>query len=769
MIEPNSDIDKIIELSTKAAMSLNHEYVTLEHLLYGLLQDRQFSMILNDLNVDLEGLYNETDEYLRKRTDIESPNKTTPKKTHALERVFNRAYTQVLFSGRPTMDTVDIYLSLLGEPKSQACYLLLKYIDSKEAVVSKTNFSGKPKRDKDGKMPEKVANSTLEEYCDNLNKRAEQGKIDPVIGRDQELEDISQVLARRSKSNVLMVGDPGVGKTAIAEGLAKKLVEGNVPEYLEGWTIWNLDVGSLVAGSKFRGEFEEKLKDVIEALETVGKSILFIDEAHTMKGAGGGGTNGGPDFANMIKPALGRGELKVIASTTWEEFTTSFEKDHALMRRFARLTIDEPSPTVAKKILKGLSKYFVEFHKAKRITKQAIQTAVDYSVRYQTDKKLPDKAIDLIDIACAKQRLHGNKNFTIDKEEILVELSRITGVPISSMDGKQTDNLKDVEPSIKRELYGQDESVEKILEKIFVAKAGLKSPDKPIGTFMFMGPTGVGKTELAKLLSQNLTMKLLRYDMSEYQEKHTVARFIGAPPGYVGHDDGNIGGGLLVKDIEQNPHAVILFDEVEKAHPDVMNILLSLMDEGFVTSSNGKKADARNCVIIMTSNLGASESEKRNIGFGIGDKESETKTGEDDDAYMKFFAPEFRNRVDAVCKFGKLDKMSMKKIVSKFMKDVNLLLKEKGLKVRTTDALVEHLVDVGFDPKMGARPLARTIDREIKVPLSRKILFEDIDNCSIVVVDYSNKEVQFDFTNPLPIETFEKEVINEKGIVTVDT
>lgn len=765
MLEPNPDLDKIIDISSNTAMKLKHKYVTLEHLLYGLIQDRQLKSILQELEVDYEGLHNDTYEYLMTRTDITATEVKNPVKTHALERVFNRAYTQVLFGGRTKMDSLDVYMSVLAEPKSQACYLLLKYINVKEDVMSKFQSDGKLQH-KDGKMPEKVANATLQEYCDNLNERAEAGKIDPVIGRDQELEDIAQVLARRSKSNVLMVGDPGVGKTAIAEGLAKKLVDGDVPEYLQGWTIWNLDIGSLVAGSKFRGEFEEKLKDVLEALETVGKCILFIDEAHTMKGAGGGGGGQtGPDFANMIKPALGRGELKVIASTTWEEYTTSFEKDHALMRRFARLTIDEPSPEVAKKILKGLSKYFVEFHKAKKITKQALAAAVDYSIRYQSDKKLPDKAIDLIDIACAKQRLHGNKDFVIDKEEILIELSRITGVPISSMDEKKTSNLKEVEPNIKKELYGQDASVEKILEKIFVAKAGLKSLDKPIGTFMFMGPTGVGKTELAKLLSKNLTMKLLRYDMSEYQEKHTVARFIGAPPGYVGHDDGNIGGGLLVKDIGQNPHAIILFDEVEKAHPDVMNVLLSLMDEGFVTSSNGKKADGRNCVIIMTSNIGSAANDVNTIGFG-GNLE---KTGEDDKGYETFFAPEFRNRVDAVCKFNKLDKMSMKKIVSKFMNDVNVLLHDKGLKVRTTDALVDHLVDVGFDPKMGARPLSRTIDREIKVPLSRKILFEGIDNSTIVVVDYKDNEVQFDFKNPLPVESFEKEVINEKGIVTVDS
>jgi len=768
MIEENPEISKMIETAQAKAIHLGHKYVTLEHLLFGLVSDQTFRDILARVDADVAGLEMELHDYLEEpRPEISGLKRgAAPQRTHALERVFNRAYTQVLFSGRARLECVDLYLSILSETNSHANYFLLKYLPAKEDIVD--ILMGKAagetaQKGAKGEMNEQQAEDLLEDYCTNLNSRASEGKIDEVIGRQSELDEIAQVLARRTKSNVLMVGDPGVGKTAIAEGLAVKINQGSVPSYLEGWTIWNLDVGSLLAGCKFRGEFEEKIKDVINALEAKGKSILFIDEAHTMSGAGSGGSaTGGPDFANMLKPALGRGELKVIASTTWDEYTKSFEKDRALMRRFYRLTVDEPTPAVAKDILAGIAPYFREHHKAKAIKKDAIDACVDYSVRYMSDKKLPDKAIDLLDSACAKQRLLGNENFVIKKSDILTELARITGVPVNTLDDSdKKENLRDIETNIKTNLYGQDEAVDTVLDKIFVAKAGLKAHDKPIGTFMFMGPTGVGKTELAKQLSRNLSMKLMRYDMSEYQEQHAIARFIGAPAGYVGHDDTP---GVLIQNIKENPHSILLFDEVEKAHPDVMNVLLQLMDEGYVTSAKGSKADARNCALIMTSNLGAAANEKRNIGFG----KEDLKSGEEDKAYEMFFAPEFRNRVDGICKFDKLTKMAMKKIVAKFIHEVNDLLRERSLKIRTTDALVEHLVDSGFDPKMGARPLARLIDREIKVPLSKKLLFEKLDKGSIVVVDYKNNEVTFEFTDPLPIEDLEKEVINDEGIVEVN-
>jgi ATP-dependent Clp protease ATP-binding subunit ClpA len=558
-----------------------------------------------------------------------------------------------------------------------------------------------------------------------------------------------------------MVGDPGVGKTAIAEGLAKKIVDGDVPTYLKNYTVYNLDIGSLLAGSKYRGEFEEKLKDVLKALNVRGNCILFIDEAHQMRGAGSGsGSN--VDFANMIKPALTKGRIKVIASTTWEEYSQSFEKDRALMRRFQRLTVDEPSPKVAKDILRGLKSHFEEFHGGK-ISDDAIDTAVDLSVRYQTDKKLPDKAIDLIDTAAAKLKI-SNDDWTVSKKHIVECLSKAIRVPADQLAGEvEGDNtvITGLEPKIKDRLFGQDNAVETVLERIYVSRAGLKPLNKPIGSFLFTGPTGTGKTELAKLLAEYLGMKLLRYDMSEYQEKHSVAKLIGAPPGYVGYDDSNLGGGLLISEVEKNPNAIILFDEIEKAHPDVANILLTVMDEGIITSSNGKKADCRNSIIIMTSNLGAADNERNNIGFG----RSLEKSGEDDRAVKDYFRPEFRNRIDAICKFNKLDKLSIRQIVVKFVNEMNELMIDKGLRVRLTEAAIDHVIEQGYDNKMGARPLARKLNDLVKVPLSRKILFDRIPNNTLIVADYQDNTIRFD-TQPLSMAISPS--IDSNGYIILD-
>jgi ATP-dependent Clp protease ATP-binding subunit ClpA len=490
----------------------------------------------------------------------------------------------------------------------------------------------------------------------------------------------------------------------------------------------------LLAGSKYRGDFEEKLQDVIQALIAKGKCILFIDEAHQMRGAGAG-SQSSVDFSNMIKPALGKGQLKVIASTTWEEYTQSFEKDRALMRRFYRMTVEEPSPAVAKDILRGLRGYFEKFHGGV-IDDTAIDAAVDLSVRYQSDKRLPDKAIDLIDTACARLKIR-ESDWTASKRHIVDVLARFTKISAEQIGAESAKNLDNLETNIKNRLYGQNSVIDTVLEKIYVSRAGLKSLNKPIGNFLFLGPTGTGKTELAKLLSENLGMKLLRYDMSEYQEKHSASKLIGAPPGYVGYDDGQLGGGLLIADIEKNPNSVILFDEIEKAHPDVTHILLSLMDEGVVTSSNGKKADARNCIVIMTSNLGAADNERKSIGFGSIDR-----TDEDDKAVKDFFKPEFRNRLDGICKFTALDGLSMKKIVIKFVNELNELLGDRQIRVRLTEAAVDHLAEIGYDKKMGARPLGRKINELIKVPLSKKILFENIAENSTIVVNYT-KEITF--------------------------
>jgi ATP-dependent Clp protease ATP-binding subunit ClpA len=742
MLQNNPEIEHIVNAATEYAIELHHKYVTVEHIAYALLKFEKFNNLLYKLDVDVEALISEFEDYLETGLNsIISRDFTTmaePSKTHGLERVFNRAYTQVLFSNRDNITPIDLYLSITSETQSYAAYFFIKYGLEKERIVSEHNKT----QEKTGKarqsgMNTQQATQILREYCTNLNHAAEDEEIDNVIGRDTELEEIAQILARRNKCNVLMVGDPGVGKTAIAEGLALNIISQKVPEFLMDWTVYNLDIGSLIAGSKYRGEFEEKLKSVIEALNAIGNCILFIDEAHQMRGAGSG-SGSDVDFANMIKPALSRGKIKVIASTTWEEYNNSFEKDRALMRRFHRLTVDEPSPDVAKEILMGIRPYYENFHDA-NITDEAIESAVDLSVRFQSDKKLPDKAIDLIDSACATQRIMNLKDFTVTKNMITRELSRATKIPLSQLrdDDKSMDT--NIESKVKAKLFGQDTAVEQVLEKVYVAKAGLKAVDKPMGAYLFTGPTGTGKTELCKLLSENLGMKLIRFDMSEYQEKHTVAKLIGAPPGYVGYEDGNLGGGLLINEITKSPHSIILFDEIEKAHPDVSNVLLGLLDEGFVTGSNGKKADARNCMIILTSNLGAADREKSVIGFGDNDNNDA-----DDRAIKQFFKPEFRNRLDAVVKFNNLDKLSLRKIVGKLIAELNELLTDRGLRLRVTEGVVDKIIDEGYDRNMGARPLARKITELIRVPLSKKILFENVKDGSIVqVMTDNNNDIKF--------------------------
>ena len=740
MIQTNPEIDLIVKDATEFAIGYTHAYVTLEHLTLAMVSYKPFYNLLNDFGADVDSLIDDIKQYLETQDHLENTSNNPPKKTHALERVFNRAFTQVIFSSRTHIQIIDLFLSIHNETNSYAQYFLVKYGLVRGKV---TEFYNQNYKEKDSRKLATAAKAdeVLSQYCDNLNHVAVEGRIDPVIGRENEINEIEQVLAKRNKSNILMVGDAGVGKTAIAEGLARRIVDGNICEYLKPFTVYNLDIGRLLAGSKYRGEFEEKLQDIIAALSAKGNCILFIDEAHQMKGAGAG-TQSSVDFANMIKPALTKGQIKVIASTTWEEYTQSFEKDRALMRRFYRLTVDEPSPAIAKDILRGLQSKFEEFHGG-TILDEAIEAAVDLSVRYQTDKKLPDKAIDLVDTACAKLKIRSdNKDFVVGRREIIEGISKVTKIPVerlSEQDEQNTESLTTLESNIKNKLFGQDHLVDQVLERVYVSNAGLKSVDKPIGVFLFLGPTGTGKTELAKLLSENLGMKLLRYDMSEYQEKHSASKLIGAPPGYVGYDDGNLGGGLLISDVEKNPNCVILFDEVEKAHPDVMNVFLQLMDEGMITGSNGKKANARNSIIIMTSNLGAADNEKNTIGFG----KQLQKDGEEDRAVQEFFRPEFRNRVDAICKFNKLDDLAMRKIVAKFIVDVNESLTDRGLKLRLSEEAINHIVKKGFDAKMGARPLGRKINELIKVPLSKKILFEKIPNGSVITIDLIDETLTF--------------------------
>lgn len=746
----NPDIETITSNAGILAAEYKHQYVTLEHLLIALIEFPKFNNLLADFGADTDGILRELYDYIDGQDHlvfVDDNLDVTPQRTHALERVFNRAFTQVLFGAREEMLPIDLFLSISQEPQSHAAYFLMKWnINRKPLVEFYTEKNSQNKTEDKNKKREETkknyADQILDEYCTNLNKAVAEGKIDSLIGRNNEVEEITQVLARRHKSNVLMIGDPGVGKTAIAEGLAYKIVNDDVPEYLLNCIVYNLEIGNLLAGSKYRGEFEEKLKDVLAALNQKGNCILFIDEAHQMQGAGAG-SGSSVDFANMLKPALAKGGIKVIASTTYEEYTQSFEKDRALMRRFYKLNIDEPSAEIAKEILRGVRGYFEEFHGGV-IADEAIDAAVELSVRYQTDKRLPDKAIDLIDMSCAKAKIKSS-DFVIGKQEIVDTISKATNIPSENLIAeKAKDTLITLESSIKEKLYGQDSAVDQVLEKIYVAKAGMKAHNKPVGNFLFLGPTGTGKTEFCKLLSESLNMKLIRFDMSEYQEKHSMAKLIGAPPGYVGYEDSNLGGGLLISEIERNPHSIILLDEIEKAHPDISNLLLSVMDEGTITGSNGKKADARHAILVLTSNLGSADAEKNAIGFG----RDQQQIGTDDEAVKQYFKPEFRNRLDAVVKFNRLDKLAMKKIVVKFINEMNELLSEKSIKVHATESLIDHLTEKGFDPTMGARPLARTINELIKVPLSKKILFENVNDGSTVTVDWINESVEFSIVPP---------------------
>jgi ATP-dependent Clp protease ATP-binding subunit ClpA len=742
MLKENPEVSLVISKAAEHAQKLNHKYCTLEHLAYSMLTYKNFYEIVAKYGVNVDALLHEVDDFLVKQDNEQifgDGESASPKRTIAIDRVLNRAVAQVMFSGRQEVQLIDLYLAITAETASYATYFFVKHGLDRDNFYEffKKNYKESKTAGAGSKSSQSL--ETLEEHCTNLNELAKEGKIDPVIGREYELEEMTQILAKRNKSNLLLVGDPGVGKTAVVEGLAKNIVEGNVPTYLKDWTVWNLDIGSILAGSKYRGEFEEKVKQIIAALISQGKCILFIDEAHQMRGAGTSSGNS-VDFSNMIKPAIAKGAIKVIASTTWEEYTQSFEKDRALMRRFHRLTIDEPTSAQAKDILRGLRDAFQKFH-GNVITDNAINAAVDLSVRYQTDKKLPDKAIDLIDAAGARAKVAELTDFVVDKAQILSEVARATKIPLDQLDQASKAQLFDVDTQIKQKLFGQDVAVDTIVEKLMIAKAGLKTPNKPIGSFLFLGPTGSGKTELAKLLSETMQMKLLRYDMTEYQEKHSVSRLIGAPPGYVGFEDGKLGGGLLVGDIEKNPNCVILFDEVEKAHPDVTSILLQMMDDGFITGSNGKKADCRNSIIILTSNLGAADSERNSIGF------NKTTNDASDKAVKDYFKPEFRNRLDGICKFNKLDDLSIRKIVAKFINELNDLLAEKGVSITASEALIEHIIKEGFDPKMGARPLGRKVGEIIKLPLSKKILFENVQPGTKFKLDWVDSKLTFEEIN----------------------
>lgn len=754
MLEPNKDLENIFDRAINLAHKNNHEYITLEHFLYSMILDKKFCELLESYGADTDNLKRNLDKYIKNDlSEIVNLEKTDkPKKTHTIDRMLNRAFTQVLFSGRNLIEPIDCFISIFAEKKSHAIYFMkLAKIDKDKFI----DFIQKENNNNDEAEISEVNSRQLDkiigQFCTNLSAKAKAKKIDPVIGREKELEEVALVLARRQKSNVMLIGDPGVGKTAIAEGLARRIEENSVPKFIQNYTVYSLDISAMLAGSKYRGDFEERLKMVLVALEKKKNCILFIDEAHMMSGAGAvsGGSN---DMSNMLKPALAKGTIKVIASTTWEEFRKHFEKDRALMRRFQRVTVNEPDEATSIKIISGIKKYYEKHHGVK-ITKQAVVDSVKYSIKYMSDKKLPDKAIDLIDCACARFKVKDEENGTVDHDEIVFEVSKITGLPLDQIAAKENKNLKDLEKNIKTKVFGQEQAADIMLDKIYIAQAGMKGLNKPIGSFLFIGPTGVGKTEMAKQLAAGLGVELVRFDMSEYQEKHSVAKFIGAPPGYVGFEDN---AGLLITKLQEHPNAVLLLDEVEKAHPDVLTVLLQIMDNGFVTGSNGKKADARNAIIIMTSNLGAADAEKNAVGFGSLERDGDPK-----DAVNKFFAPEFRNRLDGIVKFGKLDQQTMIKVVKKFIDDLNSLIKDKNVHVRPNFEAVEFLIKKGFDSKMGARPLQRCIDDLIKKPLSKEILFGKLVNGGIVEVAVEKDNLVLKYIDVLPVNKEKVEEIDQ--------
>jgi ATP-dependent Clp protease ATP-binding subunit ClpA len=714
MVEPSDNLQAVFEKAIETAKKLHHEYLTIEHLLFAMLLEESFTNQVQGYGASVDDLRKNLADYLQNKcAEITIQDVVVkPKKTQSVERILNRAFTQVLFNGRQRIEATDVFLAMMGEKRSWAHFYIQQANIDKDKFADYINNAVEQEEEVE---QDQGSLKALASFTTNLNDDVKKNKIDPVIGRIDELENIALALGRRSKNNVILVGDPGVGKTAIAEGLAFNIVKGAVPDFLKEYTVYNLDISAMLAGSKYRGDFEERFKQVIKALQKKGKTVLFIDEAHMISGAGSA-SNSANDLANMMKPALSKGNIKVVASTTWEEYRKHFEKDRALMRRFQRITVDEPTEEVTMQILKGIKKYYEQHHNVK-IKDDALNAAIKLSVKYQADKKLPDKAIDLIDVACSRFNLKLADERIVAEREIQYELSKMVNIPEEQVAETESHNLATLQDKLQADVFGQDLAVQEIVDKIMVAQAGLKSENKPIGSFVFMGPTGCGKTETAKSLAKHLGTKLLRFDMSEYQEKHSISKLIGSPPGYVGFEEN---AGLLITQIQEAPNAVLLFDEVEKSHPDVSTILLQMMDNGFITGSNGKRADCRNLVLILTTNAGAQEAEKNTIGFGTQAKDYSDKD------LKKFFTPEFRNRLDGIITFNKLAKETMTKVVTKFIDELRDQVKEKAIRIKINKEATDWLIEKGFDAKMGARPLQRVIDKEIKRDLAKLMLFGDL-------------------------------------------
>jgi len=743
-------LERALHQALTIANEHHHEYATLEHLLLALIDDQDASSVMRACNVDLAQLTRTVTDYV----DHELDNLVTgydedSKPTAAFQRVIQRAVIHVQSSNREEVTGANVLVAIFAERESHAAFFLqeqqmtrydaVNYIShgiSKRPGASEprtplgTESSSEESHSSEADEGAKKKQDALTAYCNNLNDRAKAGKIDPLIGRDQEINRTIQILCRRSKNNPLYVGDPGVGKTAIAEGLAKRIVEGKVPNVLSDATVFSLDMGTLLAGTRYRGDFEERLKQVIKELEEFPGAILFIDEIHTIIGAGA--TSGGAmDASNLLKPALSSGSIRCIGSTTYKEFRQFFEKDRALVRRFQKIDVNEPSIPDAIEIMKGLRPYFEDFHKVK-YTVEAIKSAVELSARYINDRKLPDKAIDVIDETGASQMLlpEGKRKKSIGVKEIEATIATMARIPPKTVSKDDEAVLSNLEAELKRVVYGQDLAIEALSSSIKLARAGLREPEKPIGSYLFSGPTGVGKTEVAKQLALSLGVELLRFDMSEYMERHTVSRLLGAPPGYVGFDQG----GLLTDGVDQHPHCVLLLDEIEKAHPDLFNILLQVMDHGKLTDHNGKQIDFRNVILIMTTNAGASDMARAAIGFG-----SSRREGDDMEAINRLFTPEFRNRLDAIIPFGALPIPVIHQVVQKFVIQLEAQLADRGVTFDLKQDAIAWLADKGYDDRMGARPLARVIQEHIKKPLADEVLFGKLKKGGTVRVSVATK------------------------------
>ena len=720
-------MDRVLTQSIKNAVDYGHEYVTIEHIALVILQEKEIVDIFKKLELDISMVIKDLENYLddSEYNNLKHSSGSTgdPKKTLGVERVFQRAFAQSIFNGRENVTPIDLLVSISNENNSHASYFLSingldrqRLIDTLSSDTSTGDFSDV-------------------DYLKNLNIEVGNNTIDPLIGRAEEVSDVVEILARRKKNNCCLVGEPGVGKTAIAEGIAYKIVHKDVPKILLDKTVYQLDIGSMLAGTKYRGDFEERLKGVLEQVENDPSAILFIDEIHMIMGAGSAGSSN-VDAANMLKPLLGKGKLLCVGATTPDEWASNFEKDRALMRRFQRLDVLEPSLKDTIAICLGLQSHYEDFHKVK-YTKELINKSVELCDRYIKNKLFPDKALDVIDAAGAVTKIAQDTDVTM--ETVLQQVSKIAKIKTDVIDVQDTKGFKNLDTEIKSKVFGQNEAVDKLVESILVSKAGLREPNKPIGSFLFVGPTGVGKTETAKQLAESMDVKLIRFDMSEYMERHSVSKLIGAPPGYVGHAEGEMGQGMMLSEVDKNPNCILLLDEVEKAAPEVLQVLLQVMDDGRLTGSTGKTVDFTNVILLMTSNLGAAKLDTAKIGFG-----EKTHSDADIQATKQFFTPEFRNRIDAFIRFNKLGKPEIRSIVKRTVKDTNDLLKsnDSKVKIKLTTAATKYFVEQGYDPLMGARPLKRLFEEKVKKPLSKKILFDEA-HAEVITVDIVDDEVIF--------------------------